>query len=58
MEHEHYVDEQSEFKFNGGNPVFLCGYEDCRVIVAYAVKIGPGMWEVGERYLQDGNYDY
>jgi hypothetical protein len=51
MDHEHYVGELSEFKFNGGNPVFLCAYEECQIIVAYAEK-NPitGKWEAGEPF--------
>lgn len=37
-EHEHVVNEFSSVKWNGGDPVFLCGHDggECRVIVCYA----------------------
>lgn len=35
-EHEHGVTDQSSLKFNGGNPVLLCGVEEnCQRIVQY-----------------------
>lgn len=51
--HEHLVNEHSVVKFNGGNPVFLCGHDsgECRTIVCYAKwDDAAGTWLPGETY--------
>lgn len=49
--HDHAVTKHSTMKFNGGNPVFLCGHDDCAVIVCYA-KWNPAIngWTQGAPY--------
>lgn len=51
-EHVHVVNEHSTVKFNGGNPVWLCGYAEgeCRVIVCHAHKMIDGTWVKGKPY--------
>lgn len=52
-EHEHVVNEHSVVKWNGGDPVWLCGYMngECRIITRYAYKEETdGQWKVGGMY--------
>jgi hypothetical protein len=51
--HEHVVNEHSVVKFNGGDPVFLCGHDDgeCRIIVRYAEwDETSGTWVPGRAF--------